>query len=69
MIFRKKVIKSCSYCQNGTCINDEEILCKKRGIVSKDGKCLKFCYDPCKRVPMKAKVPDFSKYDQENFNL
>ena len=69
MIFRKKVTRNCTYCLNGTCINDEEILCKKRGVVPKDNKCLKFRYDPYKRYPLKAKATDFSKYDNEDFNL
>jgi len=69
MLFRKKIEKSCSYCTMGTRMNDEEILCIKRGVVPADGKCRKFCYDPCKRVPAKAKALDFKKYDQEDYSL
>lgn len=69
MLFRKKIEKSCSYCTMGTRMNDEEILCIKRGVVPADGKCQKFCYDPCKRVPAKAKALDFKKYDQEDYSL
>jgi len=69
MLFRKKIEKSCSYCTMGARMNDEQILCIKKGVVPADGKCRKFCYDPCKRVPVKAKALDFEKYDQEDYSL
>jgi hypothetical protein len=34
-----------------------------------DKKCLKFRYDPCKRIPSKPKALDFAKYDQEDYSL
>lgn len=69
MLFRKKIQRSCNYCSNGTRLNDGSVLCMRRGIVSQDGSCRKFKYDPCKRVPVKQKAPDFSKYDGEDFSL
>ena len=69
MLFRKKIQRSCNYCSNGTRLNDGSVLCMRRGIVSQDDSCRKFKYDPCKRVPVKQKAPDFSKYDGEDFSL
>lgn len=69
MLFRKKIPRSCSYCRFGTKLDDEQVLCVKKGVRSTDGKCLRFQYDPCKRIPMKAKAMDFSKYDAEDFSL
>lgn len=69
MLFRKKIARSCGYCALGTQINDSQILCAKRGVVTGEKPCRKFRYDPCKRVPLKAKTPDFSKYDNEDFSL
>lgn len=69
MLFRKRIEKSCSYCEYGTKLNDEQVLCIKKGIVSMDGKCRKFTYDPCKRVPLKPKAPDFEKYNEEDYSL
>jgi hypothetical protein len=69
MLFRKKIRKSCGYCINGTVIADDEILCVKRGVVSPDKSCRKFEYDPCKRIPLKAKAPDFDKYSNDDFTL
>ena len=69
MIFRKKIEKSCLYCAYGAKMDDDEILCIKKGIVSCVGKCRKFRYDPCKRTPSKRKPLDFNKYSQEDFSL
>lgn len=69
MLFRKKIERSCSYCQHGTQLEDELVLCTKKGLKSIDKKCWRFQYDPCKRIPLKAKALDFSKYDQEDFSL
>ena len=69
MLFRKKIERSCSYCLYGTNIDDHQILCAKKGLRSPENQCRKFKYDPCKRIPVKAKALDFSKYDTENFSL
>jgi len=69
MLFRKKIERSCSYCLFGTPLDDGIILCSKKGMKSECDKCRKFRYDPCKRIPRKAKALDFSKYEQEDFSL
>ncbi len=69
MLFRKKITRSCSYCQRAVQLDENTVLCSKKGIRPLDGKCLRFRYDPCKRVPAKPKALDFSKYDSEDFSL
>ena len=69
MLFRKRIPKSCSYCVSGTKLNDEQILCIHKGICTMDGKCRKFTYDPCKRIPHKMKASNFSEYDKNDFSL
>ena len=69
MLFRKKIERSCSYCLHSTKLNDEQVLCSKKGVVAITGECMKFSYDPCKRIPGRAKTLDFSKYDQEDYSL
>ena len=69
MLFRKKIAKTCAYCAHGTKMEAEQILCSKRGIVCADAKCRKFVYDPCKRIPVKPKAMDFSKYSAEDYSL
>lgn len=69
MLFRKRIPRSCSYCVHSTMLNEEEMLCVKKGVVSVTKKCRKFRYDPCKRIPVKAKALDFDKYADEDFSL
>lgn len=69
MLFRKKIARSCDYCSYATKLNNNELLCMRRGLVTPDGACRKFRYDPCKRVPPKPKASDFSKFDKEDFSL
>lgn len=69
MLFRKKIHRSCSYCIHSTVLDEEQFLCVKKGVVSAAKKCRKFSYDPCKRIPMKAKALDFNKYSEEDFSL
>lgn len=69
MLFRKKIERSCFYCAYATQIDNEQALCVKKGVVSAQGQCRKFSYDPCKRIPPKPKAPDFKKYDQEDYSL
>ena len=69
MLFRKKIPRSCTYCAHGTCLNTETVLCTKRGVVDTLKSCRKFKYDPCKRIPLKPKAPDFEKYNPEDFAL
>lgn len=69
MLFRKKIEKSCTYCAHGTTIGNEAVLCTKKGVVPIDGKCRKFSYDPCKRIPPKQKALDFNKYDDVDYSL
>lgn len=69
MLFRKKIERSCAYCVYGTKVDEDTILCAKKGMKTPEDKCRKFKYDPLKRIPSKAKALDFSKYDEQDFSL
>ena len=69
MLFRKKIQRSCAYCVYGAHLEDGVILCAKKGIKNESDKCRRFRYDPCKRIPVKAKALDFKKYNEEDFSL
>ena len=69
MLFRKKIERSCAYCIHGAKLDDGTVLCSKKGMKTLDDQCLKFQYDPTKRIPAKAKALDFSKYDEQDFSL
>lgn len=69
MLFRKKIEHSCAYCSYGVSLQDGQILCSKRGICTEYDKCWRFRYDPCKRIPKKAKAMDFSRFTAHDFSL
>lgn len=69
MLFRKKMEKRCAYCNNGTALEDGQILCSRKGLRLPEDHCWRFSYDPCKRIPQKAKALDFSRYDNEDYSL
>lgn len=69
MLFCKKIRRSCTYCVYGAHLEEEAILCSKKGMRTPLDSCRRFKYDPCKRIPVKAKALDFSKYEHEDFSL
>lgn len=69
MLFRKKIEKRCEYCRYSTKLDEEQVLCSRKGIRLVESKCLRFQYDPTKRIPLKARAMDFGKYEQEDFSL
>lgn len=70
MLFRKKMPEDCQYCARSAAMDQEEVyLCSQYGVVKRRDICSKFQYDPCKRIPLKPKTMDFSKYDEEDFTL
>lgn len=69
MLFRKKMERRCEYCVHATRLNEDELLCSKKGIRSPENRCLFFRYDPTRRIPKKAKAMDFSQYDDADFSL
>jgi len=51
LLFRRDIEPSCVYCKHGTSLGFGEIACSKRGIMSQEGKCTSFMYEPTKRKP------------------
>lgn len=52
-MFSKKVEPRCVYCKRGIALNDDQMVCPKKGIVTAGDSCRAFRYDPLKRVPPK----------------
>lgn len=69
MLFRKKIERSCAYCANGAQFEDGTVICTKKGVCLESDSCRRFRYDPCKRIPFKAKTMDFSKFQDSDFSL
>ncbi len=69
MLFEKKIEPRCGYCKKSVLLEDDLVLCIKKGIVAPGGHCMAFRYDPLKRVPPRPAAPDFSKLRDEDFVL
>ncbi len=57
MLFEEKIDPRCAYCARGIPLEDGQVACPKRGIVSPGGSCGGFRYDPLKRVPPPPAAP------------
>ncbi len=62
------VAPKCEYCKHGKLSSDgENILCIKKGVLSRDFSCKKFSYDPLKRIP--RELPPLPEFSPEDFEL
>jgi len=69
MLFRKETEKRCAICEHAINIDENDMLCKKYGVVSCNYACKKFEYDPLKRIPKKAAIPSSDQYDTKAFSI
>lgn len=69
MLFRKKNQRCCGLCLHATIRDEDTVVCSKKGNRDFEDKCLMFSYDPCKRIPSKAKALDTSKYEEYDYSL
>lgn len=66
--FEKKLEKYCIYCVHGKHLEyTDEVFCTKKGFVDKFGKCVRYKYDPLKRVPNSGAVT--SGFTADDFKL
>lgn len=60
-----EITKVCDMCENAVCIHDENnVLCRRKGVVNKGYSCRRFSYDPLKRTPQKRRelsLPDLEE--------
>lgn len=68
-LFQKKIEPRCIYCQRGRALNDEQIVCDKKGVMSPGSHCRAFRYDPLKRVPPRPAKMEFGNLKDEDFVL
>ena len=68
-LFQDKIDPRCVYCARGIPLEEDKVLCSKRGIVDPGGACRRFQYDPLKRVPPKPRRLDTSRLRDEDFKL
>ena len=68
-LFQKKIEPRCAYCAHGRALEEDQIVCPKKGVMSAGSHCRSFRYDPLKRVPPRPAAPDFSRLKDEDFTL
>lgn len=68
-LFQKKIEPRCAYCARSRTLNEEQVVCDKKGVMSMGSHCRAFKYDPLKRVPPRPVKTDFSKLKDEDFAL
>ena len=69
MLFRKKNDRCCGLCIHAKILDEDTVLCDKKGQRDYAQKCLRFSYDPCKRIPVKVNALDTSKYEEYDYSL
>ena len=69
MLFRKDIEPRCMYCSRASRLNEQQVVCRKRGVVNACAHCDAFRYDPLKRVPPRPTSLDTEKLSEEDFSL
>ena len=71
-LFQQKIDPRCVYCTKSTksiLLNESQILCEIKGIMSPESHCRNFSYDPLKRVPPRPLSMDFKQLNDEDFSI
>ena len=68
-LFRNEIEPQCAYCSKGKKVDDETVLCRKKGVVLPEDACPSFRYNPLKRVPPSPTALDFTRLRDEDFTL
>ena len=59
-----EIVRCCANCEHSSPLyGGEQVLCRKKGVVSEQFFCSKYCFDPLKYVP--AERPSLPKPDGE----
>lgn len=60
----EEIEKFCKYCEYASSLaTEDEMVCKKKGVVSAGYICRKFIYDPLKREPKKLKTAPTAEFE------
>lgn len=61
-LFRKDIEPRCAYCSRANVLDENNMSCRKRGIVPLAGSCRAFRYDPLRRIPAAPGRPAWYVY-------
>ena len=68
-LFQKHIEPRCAYCTRCRPLNEEQVVCEKKGVMSAASSCRSFRYDPLKRVPPRPAALDTGRLSEEDFSL
>ena len=69
MLFRKNIEPRCAYCAKGRELDQDQVVCSKKGVMSGGSSCPSFRYDPLKRVPPRPAKLSAANLSDEDFKL
>lgn len=68
-LFEKTIEPRCAYCARGRALDEKQVACPKRGVMSAGSSCRAFRYDPLKRVPPRPVKLNSAGLRDEDFLL
>ena len=68
-LFQNKIEPRCAYCTRSRPLNDQQVACSKKGVMSVASHCHAFQYDPLRRTPPRPTKAEFSTLKDEDFSL
>lgn len=69
MLFKSKEYRLCLNCALAAEADEDQMLCRKKGLVAKDHHCMAFRYDPLKRDPARPKKNPVLPGSDSDFSL
>lgn len=69
MLFEKKIEPRCAYCTRCAPLDEDSVMCLKKGVMPAADHCRSFRYDPLKRVPPRPVKLNTDKLSEEDFTL
>lgn len=68
MLFSKDNPPRCAWCRHGSQLDDDTVLCDRKGPVDAAGACRRYRYDPFKRTPPPRAKPRPVSLDGEDLS-
>ena len=69
LLFHDKIEPRCAYCVHSRPLSQEQVVCKKKGVLSAGSHCRAFKYDPLRRTPPRHATMECSNLKDEDFSL
>lgn len=68
-LFQTSIEPRCAYCAKGRELDQGQVVCPKKGVMSGSSHCPSFRYDPLKRVPPRPVKLNCASLSDEDFKL